>query len=415
MYFVNILIENYDLDNLETLSNEEIKILLSEISLGLEFLKFEKNSQNARDVINSKNLPLLNNLGSEADNRKISTESDSIKSFLAEYENVHQKKIKIENSDDEIIENDINIETATYAKYAEHVSEKIENGQPKYECKLCEHSGKFKSGLIHHIRTRHLGIRFECSECGENYSTKQTCIYHISTCHSNLTNVKCQEVIACDYKQVALSKTIACNVCGHECKNLHQLKCHISAEHKGKRLKCLECGQLYRSHISFKRHSLRSHKNLEVQSEEVVIDQKIRDRQGKFECLICHKFFKRKFDLKTHTEIQHNLRRFKCSECGIYYSFKHACFDHISKCHGQKLVTIEEIRLENSRIHPCDICGEVFTRARVLNVHKRFKHEGIRLKCLECGTLFSNRISARRHFAKSHGNVEMKTETIRIF
>ena len=169
MNFVNILIEHYDLDKLETLSNEEIKILLTEISFGLEFLSFEKISQNACGEINSKNLPLLNNLGSEADNRKISTESDLIKSFLAEYENVHQKKIKIENSDDEIeiIENDINIETATYAKYAEHVSEKIENGQPKYECKLCEHSGKFKSGLIHHIRTRHLGIRFECSECGE--------------------------------------------------------------------------------------------------------------------------------------------------------------------------------------------------------------------------------------------------------
>ena len=109
MNFVNILIEHYDLDKLETLSNEEIKILLTEISFGLEFLSFEKISQNACDEINSKNLPLLNNLGSEAENRKILTESDLIKSFLAEYEkcqknieNVHQKKIKIKNCDSEI-------------------------------------------------------------------------------------------------------------------------------------------------------------------------------------------------------------------------------------------------------------------------------------------------------------------------
>ena len=116
-----------------------------------------------------------------------------ITSFLAEYkkyqksiQNEHQKKINTENCDDEItsqnsdhhqkkfkteiIENDIYIETATHAKYAENFSEKIENGQPKYECNLCQHTGKSKNGLIHHIRTRHLGIRFECSECADIYS-----------------------------------------------------------------------------------------------------------------------------------------------------------------------------------------------------------------------------------------------------
>ena len=171
---------------------------------------------------------------------------------------------------------------------------------------------------------------------------------------------------------------------------------------------------MFRNQSAFKCHSKRSHKDLEVQFEEVVFDPKITNL--KFECLLCHAFFNRKFDLDNHTEIQHNLRRFKCLECGIYYSFKRSCLDHISKCHGEKVVTIEEIQLDkNSRHYTCDICGDVFNTRKRWNYHKRAKHEGIRLKCSECGTLFCQRESAQRHFAQFHGNVKMKTETIRIF
>ena len=85
MNFGNILIENYDLDELEALDNKEIEIFLTEISVGLKLLSFEKISENSCDVINRTNLQLLYNLGSEADNRNISTESYLIKSFLEKY------------------------------------------------------------------------------------------------------------------------------------------------------------------------------------------------------------------------------------------------------------------------------------------------------------------------------------------
>jgi hypothetical protein len=104
MNFGNILIENYDLDELEALDNKEIEIFLAEISVGLKLLSFEKISENSCDVINRTNLQLLYNLGSEADNRNISTESYLIKSFLAKYEkyqkNIHHKNNKIENCDE---------------------------------------------------------------------------------------------------------------------------------------------------------------------------------------------------------------------------------------------------------------------------------------------------------------------------
>ena len=76
MNFVNRLIENYDLDELECLNDEEVKILMTEISIGLEFLSFEKICKKSCDFINPTNLSLLYcyNLGSETNNRNISTE-----------------------------------------------------------------------------------------------------------------------------------------------------------------------------------------------------------------------------------------------------------------------------------------------------------------------------------------------------
>ena len=65
----------------------------------------------------------------------------------------------------------------------------------------------------------------------------------------------------------------------------------------------------------------------------------------------------------------------------------------------------------------CNICGRVCQKLNELKchiskVHKRSKHEGIRL---ECTNLFSSQKAAKRHFAKFHGNVKIKTETIQIF
>jgi predicted RNA-binding Zn-ribbon protein involved in translation (DUF1610 family) len=104
-------------------------------------------------------------------------------------------------------------------------------------------------------------------------------------------------------------------------------------------------------------------------------------------------------------------KKFQCSKCAKNFVGRTACIQHTEKFHpGEDVEVYENV----GNVNKCDICKEVFKTIRLLLRHKKFKHEGFRFKCMECGSTMITRYGARKHFLKLHKDIEVDIREVCI-
>ena len=108
-------------------------------------------------------------------------------------------------------------------------------------------------------------------------------------------------------------------------------------------------------------------------------------------CLICHKKFLRKAELKRHTDSVHEGKRpHKCSICDKSCSLKAELKAHIESVHEKK------------KPYKCSICGYSCSTNGNLKTHIESVHEKKKHKCSICDYSFSQKSSLRRHTDSVH-------------
>lgn len=132
------------------------------------------------------------------------------------------------------------------------------------------------------------------------------------------------------------------------------------------------------------------------------------------ECRICNQEFKTSLLLRTHCIQDHRIKKLKCNKCNhsfnrveqfeVHWSRRHAAEFGDESCHLRNY----PIPDENVK---CSHCGKVSTTWRFLEIHINLMHNPNRELhiCDQCGKLYKDANSLKRHVEKHHSNEVLST------
>jgi len=149
------------------------------------------------------------------------------------------------------------------------------------------------------------------------------------------------------YKPIIVCGRVVCNVCGKDFKNRDHVKRHWRQKHLGKTCICDVCG------MSFRKDSLQQHKIRKHGTEE-------EQNRLKEKCSICNINI---FDLKRHMRQIHYKRsgvKHKCDQCGAEFLIKAYLKRHL--------------RIHSEGPQKCDLCSQICTTSKGLQIHKNVAH-----------------------------------------
>jgi len=148
----------------------------------------------------------------------------------------------------------------------------------KHLCHICDYATNRKECLTNHFAVHGIGDRFKCDQCDKDFPLKCNLLIHMKSHNS------------CPQK---------CNQCGKMYKTAVSLKRHIAEIHSEKRLECDECYQLFSTSRTLNHHKKFVH----------VLKS--------FKCDQCKYRSKTASDLKKHINTVHNVCHvfFKCDLC----------------------------------------------------------------------------------------------------
>jgi len=171
-FYADGIIERFDLENLEALSELEVNILWHEISVGLKFLNFQKfdrtelarlsgmKPNNFRNFGKLFNLVSINNNQQKPEN----TENPS-KKRRHFYDDINCPKAKV------------------HRKSTEEVNVTHENSREEWECQFCSKTYRNARQMIWHQRQSH--FQYKCPICSETKSGLTNTRIHIKNIHSH--------------------------------------------------------------------------------------------------------------------------------------------------------------------------------------------------------------------------------------
>ena len=116
-------------------------------------------------------------------------------------------------------------------------------------------------------------------------------------------------------------------------------------------------------------------------------------RRQRFICSTCREMFDTLHQLMTHTGV-HPANKYKCDECGWYFSFIHALTIHGRDCH-------------DSRHHACQWCPDYFSNPEGLLLHIHSKHN---FECTSCFVTFPSVDELKEHEVAKHGGAQLSKE-----
>ena len=92
-----------------------------------------------------------------------------------------------------------------------------------------------------------------------------------------------------------------------------------------------------------------------------------------FNCDLCGFQFNSNYELKSHSDLEHN---FECPQCEETYSFEKLLREHTRNYH--------ETRTTSKEILQCPICAKIFKGDKTLKIHMKNKHvENYERDCLQ--------------------------------
>ena len=116
----------------------------------------------------------------------------------------------------------------------------------KHECKPCQRIFTNKSGLYHHNRSVHQGVKYACNQCDYQATQQGILTAHI---HSKHEGVK-----------------YACHQCDYQATKQSHLTRHIQSKHEGVKYACDQCDIQLTDKSSLRAHIKRKHSALNIEN-----------------------------------------------------------------------------------------------------------------------------------------------------
>ena len=172
-------------------------------------------------------------------------------------------------------------------------------------------------------------------------------------------------------ESVRLKRKFACDQCGYQATQHHNLTKHIQSIHEGVKYCCDHCDHQFTDKGYLKRHIQSKHEGV------------------RYACDQCDYQAKHQPNLKIHIQTKHEGVKFACDQCDYQDSYQGNLTRHIQSKHvGSK--------------YACDHCDNRFTKIYNLKIHIQSKHEGARYACEQCDYQASKQSNLTRHINSKH-------------
>ena len=216
----------------------------------------------------------------------------------------------------------------------------------------------------------------------EEKCSKNTPIKHKTHCRVCKKVFPNRESLSAHEQETGHDMKFPCSHCGKRFKQKVQAKRHEAQIHSTDMpFECNRCDRKFKSEFSWKRHQ-----------ENDEIHQKMANWTPFLTCEICGKQFerRRKWCLDQHMLTHEKVKRFQCEICHKFFRTTNYLTQHVKACSGIKQ---EE----------CAFCGKRFAKKAVLQNHERL-HTGERpYQCRICGEQFRTHSNYSKHGREVHG------------
>eukprot|EP00111_Clytia_hemisphaerica_P016851 TCONS_00049967-protein len=240
----------------------------------------------------------------------------------------------------------------------------------EYSCPICHKMFKFKNNMRCHLRKHTAEKKFECEICHKKFMGPYNLREHMKT-HSTDRPYECELCLKRYKDSGALNKhlmthqekKVSCEICNRSFSNTTQLNRHMrfhlswpgdSFKSKSKKkstesFQCKDCDKSFKHYSNLSAHIKKAHRELKNEctvcekrfafkyelKQHMFIHQEGVEKQSKFKCQYCNKYFQRSTTLKTHEQNTHlGVKRFKCEVCGKEFGTKFNMQVHVEKIHN---------------------------------------------------------------------------------
>jgi hypothetical protein len=117
---------------------------------------------------------------------------------------------------------------------------------------------------------------------------------------------------------------------------------------------------------------------------------------GTYTCIYCKSVFKTYSVLKNHLDLYHDDEVIRCENCRQLFKTEDQKTEHIKKFHDIKTI-------------PCIICGKRIHGACDLNIHMKYNHKDMAIKCRfrkYCKNWFKSKEDLQKHIEKDHQHLK---------
>uniref|UniRef100_W8AN05 Transcription factor grauzone n=2 Tax=Ceratitis capitata TaxID=7213 RepID=W8AN05_CERCA len=253
--------------------------------------------------------------------------------------------------------------------YVDHL--RLHKDPDFFKCTICNKQLASRNNYQNHMDAIHPdaeSLLYPCKLCPRKFAKQYILDYHVKSSHTRTRN-------------------FICKICNKGFINSAVLKQHEKAVHLNTYDSvCEVCGKCLKTAQNLLSHMEAIH-NSEPRPEE--------------QCKICLKWLKNARCVRKHMILHRDQAsglEFKCPQCGMEKSTRHALSAHIRYHHSDKVFT-------------CTMCTKEFKNPRSLKEHES-SHTGTHLyTCCFCPKTFRSHGNMHKHKVNNHSNEWVRSRT----
>ncbi|GAB0087909.1 hypothetical protein DMENIID0001_022740 [Sergentomyia squamirostris] len=281
----------------------------------------------------------------------------------------------------------------------------LKNGEKKKTiCEVCGKEFANKSRLEHHMTSHMDGKPHQCPHCEKCFKWTFALSRHLKLHEQSDDEVK----------------LFKCQICGKTYKFERYLKFHIKNIHeKQNEYKCKWCKKSFISQAELLAHWKTHNEGIFLSDTNANIARMVSDIQ----CAECGKIFRSRDSLKKHMSLHTGNLPYTCEICGKGFIWKEGVRRHLFKHLGivnetspvcnicGKRMSRESALKAHMNIHqkpehpfqcPIDGCGKSFPVEHCLKRHIKERHTARRFKCSYCHAEYKDKSQLQVHIRRIH-------------